>query len=30
MESTRPVVQAGNKLAAATTLLDRVGVAKGR
>jgi|TARA_R110000824_G_scaffold2336_1_gene10990 hypothetical protein len=28
MESTRPVVQAGNKLAAATTLLDRVGVAK--
>tara|TARA_R110001592_G_scaffold30511_2_gene109157 strand:- start:1215 stop:1652 length:438 start_codon:yes stop_codon:yes gene_type:complete len=28
MESDRPVVQASNKLAAATTLLDRVGVSK--
>ena len=28
MESKRPVVQANNKLAAATTLLDRVGVSK--
>jgi|TARA_R110002167_G_scaffold312680_1_gene518363 hypothetical protein len=28
MESKRPIVQAGNKLAAATTLLDRVGVVK--
>ncbi len=28
MESNRPVVQANNKLAAATTLLDRVGVSK--
>ena len=28
MESNRPVVQASNKLAAATTLLDRVGVSK--
>ena len=28
MESKRPVIQANNKLAAATTLLDRVGVAK--
>tara|TARA_R110002020_G_scaffold408772_1_gene618568 strand:+ start:111 stop:548 length:438 start_codon:yes stop_codon:yes gene_type:complete len=28
MESDRPVVQANNKLAAATTLLDRVGVSK--
>lgn len=28
MESKRPVIQASNKLAAATTLLDRVGVAK--
>jgi|TARA_R110000751_G_scaffold71189_2_gene143964 hypothetical protein len=28
MESNRPIVQASNKLAAATTLLDRVGVVK--
>ena len=28
MESTRPVVQASNKLTAAQTLLDRVGVSK--
>ncbi len=28
MESTRPIVQANNKLAAAQTLLDRVGVGK--
>ena len=28
LESNRPVVQASNKLAAATTLLDRVGVSK--
>ena len=28
MESNRPVVQASNKLAAAITLLDRVGVSK--
>ena len=28
MESNRPIVQAINKLAAATTLLDRVGVVK--
>ena len=28
MESKRPVVQASNKLAAAQTLLDRVGVSK--
>jgi len=28
MESTRPIVQAANKLAAATTVLDRVGVVK--
>ena len=28
MESKRPVVQANNKLTAATTLLDRVGVSK--
>src|SRR5210317_2530458 len=28
MESTRPIVQANNKLAAAQTLLDRVGVSK--
>jgi hypothetical protein len=28
MESKRPIVQANNKLAAAQTLLDRVGVSK--
>jgi|TARA_R110000824_G_scaffold14559_10_gene61892 hypothetical protein len=28
MESTRPVIQAANKLTAATTVLDRVGVVK--
>tara|TARA_R110002020_G_scaffold71959_2_gene185343 strand:+ start:2492 stop:2980 length:489 start_codon:yes stop_codon:yes gene_type:complete len=28
MEADRPVIQANNKLAAATTLLDRVGVSK--
>jgi hypothetical protein len=28
MESKKPVIQAGNKLAAAQTLLDRVGVSK--
>lgn len=28
MDSKRPVIQANNKLAAATTLLDRVGVSK--
>ena len=28
MESSRPIVQANNKLAAAQTLLDRVGVSK--
>ena len=28
MESKRPIVQANNKLAAAQTLLDRVGIAK--
>ena len=28
LESKRPVIQAGNKLAAAQTLLDRVGVSK--
>ena len=28
MESNRPIVQANNKLAAAQTLLDRVGVGK--
>jgi hypothetical protein len=28
MESTKPVVQAANKLSAAQTLLDRVGVSK--
>ena len=28
MESKKPIVQASNKLAAATTLLDRVGVVK--
>ncbi len=28
MESKRPIVQANNKLAAAQTLLDRVGVGK--
>ena len=28
MESNRPIVQANNKLAAAQTLLDRVGVSK--
>ena len=28
MEATRPIVQANNKLAAAQTLLDRVGVGK--
>ena len=28
MDSKRPIVQANNKLAAATTLLDRVGVSK--
>jgi|TARA_X000001316_G_C911121_1_gene26432 hypothetical protein len=28
MDSKRPIIQANNKLAAATTLLDRVGVSK--
>ena len=28
MDSNRPIIQANNKLAAATTLLDRVGVSK--
>ena len=28
MDSTKPVIQANNKLAAAQTLLDRVGVSK--
>ena len=28
MESNRPIIQANNKLAAAQTLLDRVGVGK--
>ena len=28
MDSKKPIIQANNKLAAATTLLDRVGVSK--